>query len=147
MLKELWTRVAKLRQHHKTIMAFIFKWMQLPAAYRKTLSHEGAVRSTSTLHPIHGCDDHIGNYFDPGNKVYAMTLRAVCPELLQVGYNDNTLGDICEAWLAAGIKSSHWAARSLAAAIEGISGLMYIITVAKDIYTLAELDQLCREYD
>ena len=121
--------------------------MQLPAGYRKALSHEGAVRSTSTLHPVHGFDDHIGNYFDPGNKVYAMTLRAVCPELLQVGYNDEKLGDICEAWLAVGMKSSIPAARSLAVAIEGISGLLYIIAVVKDIYTLDDLDQVCREYD
>ena len=103
--------------------------MQLPAAYRKALSHEGACRSTSTFHPIHGYDDHIGNYFDPGNRVYAMTLRAVCPELVQVGYNAEELGDICEAWLACGMRFNIPAARSLAVAIEGIAGLLYIIAV------------------
>ena len=121
--------------------------MQLPAAYRKALSHEGACRSTSTFHPIHGYDDHIGNYFDPGNRVYAMTLRAVCPELVQVGYNAEKLGDICEAWLACGMRSNIPAARSLAVAIEGIAGLLYIIAVMKDFYTLDDLDELCKEYN
>ena len=121
--------------------------MQLPAAYRKALSHEGACRSTSTFHPIHGCDDHIGNYFDPGNRVYAMTLRAVCPELVQVGYNAEKLGDICEAWLACGMRLNIPAARPLALEIEGIAGLLYIIATIKDIYTLDDLDELCKEYN
>ena len=96
----------------------------LPARYRKDLSYEGAVRSTSPLHPIHDVCEHIGPWFEPGNRVYAMTLRAVCPELVQVGYNAGKLGDICEAWLACGMRSSSIpASRSLVVAIEGIAGL------------------------
>ena len=116
-------------------------WMQLPADYRMGLSYEGAVRSTSPLHPIHGVDDHIGNYFDPGNRVYAMTLQAIWPSLLQVDYNDRKLGHICEAWLACGMRS-----RSLAEAIEGVAGVVYVIAMMNNIYSLKDLDELSNEY-
>ena len=120
----------------------------LPARYRKDLSYEGAVRSTSPLHPIHDVCEHIGPWFEPGNRVYAMTLHAICPSLSQVvDYNDVTLGDICEAWLACGMRSSIPASRSLAVAIEGIAGLLYIIAEMKDLYTLDDLDELCKEYN
>ena len=76
-----------------------------------------------------------------------MTLHAICPSLLQVDYNDETLGDICEAWLACGMRSNIPAARSLAVAIEGIAGLLYIIAMMKDVYTLDDLDELCKEYN
>ena len=99
----------------------------MPARYRKDLSYEGAVSPFhSPLHPIHDdvCE-HIGPWFEPGNRVYAMTLHTICPSLPQlVDYNDETLGDICEAWLACGMRSSSIpASRSVVVAIEGIAGL------------------------
>ena len=39
------------------------------------------------------------------------------------------------------------ASRSLAVAIEGIAGLLYIIAEMKDLYTLDDLDELCKEYN
>ena len=120
--------------------------MQLPSVYRKELSDLGAVRSTHPLHPVRGCCEHIGKWFDPGNAVYAMTFKAICPSLQQENYNNEAIGDICKAWLACGMGSEILACRSLAVGIEGVAAVLYIIAMMKNVYTLQDLDEVCGEY-
>jgi len=81
-------------------------WMnKLPAQYRKTISHEGAIRAVTNLHPTQWVCPVLGNTFDPGNAVYAMVLKAILPRLTDHGrsWNDETLGDIVEGILALGL--------------------------------------------
>ena len=146
LLGELMKRVAALRRHSDQIHDFICLWMQLPFGYRINLSNLGVVRCTHKLHPVHACREHIGNWFDPGNAVYAMTLKAICPSLQQEKYNNEAIGDICRAWLACGMRSAILACRSLAAGIEGVAAYLYIIAMLKNVNTLQDLDEVCREY-
>ena len=145
-LVELKKRVAALRRHADLIHDLIFQWMELPRVYRKKLTHLGAVRCTHPLHPAHYCCNHIGKCFDPGNAVYAMTLKAICPSLQQDNYNNETIGDICEAWLATGMRSEIPACRSLAVGVEGVAAVLYIVAMLKNVNTLQELDEVCKEY-
>ena len=138
---ELETAVRNFRRHSNLMARFTYVWMELPRAYRKTLSHFGAVRSTHRHHPVHGFCDRIGAYFDPGNAVYAMTLKAICPCLQQAEFNDETLGDVCEAWLAIGARSDIAASRSLMRGLEYVAGCLYIIATVRNVWSLADMDK------
>ena len=143
-LKALGNRVSRLRHNSDIIFRFISCWMQtLPYQYRKEVSRFGAIRSTHRKHPVHGVCDHIGPYFDPTNHWYAMALAAVCPQIQTLGFNECTLGDICEALLAVGMKSLLPSSRTLAVKLEGVVSLLYIVACDLSIWTLADLDDWC----
>ena len=113
--------------------------------YRKKLTHLGAVRCTHPLYPATYCCNIIGKCFDPSNAVYAMTLKAICPFLEQDYYNNETICDICEAWLATGMTSEIPACRSLAVGVDGIAAVLYIIALLTNVNTLQELDKVYME--
>lgn len=144
---ELCKRVAKMRTVADVIERFIFAWMELPAPYRKKLSHYGAVRTAHRLHPIHFVSDRIGSCFDPSNAVYALVLRAICPAVQRMPFNEETLGDICEAWLATGMQSRSPAARHLALGIEGVAAILYVVGQLGNVWSLEALDELGKTLD
>ena len=117
-------------------------WMELPFQYRKDLSHEGAVKTEHRYHPVHGWCEHMRScWFDPSNAVYAMVLGAICPAISRTGWNDETIGDICEAWLAIGARSELVVAKKLAKIINDVSQVMYLIADELNIYDLRQLDE------
>ena len=108
------------------ILRFLDEWMSsVPAGYRKALSHVGACRVVNKLHPTHYEDEVFGRMFDPGNLVYQMVLQfAVGPETLATrGWNQEKLGDACEAWLAVGLPKG-W---GLALWVEAAAGELYML--------------------
>ena len=108
----------------------IWDWMhRLSADYRKTASHLGAVRCfDETHHPPHGTCPVLGDYFDPGNWVYATILILLVPTIVNVNWTKEKLGDIIEAMLATGMRPcSGKAARAVAVWLEYASGLLYTI--------------------
>ena len=69
-------------------------------AYRKMLSYSGAVRSRIPTDPVHYVDPSTQEkYFDPTNWVYGLLLRLLAPGLEKQNWNDETRGDIMEAFL------------------------------------------------
>ena len=72
-----------------------------------------------------------------------MALKAICPQVHKMQYNEGTLGDICEAWLAIGMRSAVPSARSLATRLEGVVSHLYIVVDELNIWTLAGLDDRC----
>ena len=63
--------------------------------------------------------------FDPGNLVYERVLQfAVGPKLLATrGWNQEKLGDACEAWLGVGL-SADW---GLALWVEEAAGQLWVL--------------------
>ena len=114
------------REHGSCILRFLDEWMStLPAGYRKALSHVGACRAVNQMHPTHYEDPVLGRMFDPGNLVYEVVLKfAIGPKLLASRWwNQEKLGDACEAWLAVGL-SQGWA---LALWVEAAAAELYLL--------------------
>ena len=108
----------------------IWNWMHgLSADYRKGASHLGAVRCfDETHHPPHGTCPVLGDYFDPGNWVYATILILLVPGIVNTTWSYATLGDIIEGMLATGMRpSSGTDSRTIALYLEYLSGLLYTI--------------------
>ena len=139
-MADLSRMVSAARTFEAVILAFVFEWMTLPAAYRKDLSHMGAVRARHPLHPVHGICEYVGPYFDPTNQVYSMSLKLMCPAISGTRYNEETLGDICEAWLAVGGRSQRASASHLAKMLDEITSTLYLLAVELDVYSLTDLD-------
>ena len=69
--------------------------------------------------------------------IYALALQMMFPSLKGFGYNDCTLGDICEGFLALGLRnqpSRHPAAASLARMIEVVAGDLYVLCYRFNLY-------------
>jgi len=79
---------------------FVHFWVDnLPAQFRKSMSHYGALRTRWHLDPVHFTDSVDGSAsFDPSNVIYARTILLIAPELASY-YNTEHVGDILEAWL------------------------------------------------
>ena len=132
--------VERARPFEPIIMQFISQWMSLRERYRRELAANGAVRCHFPGHPIHYVCPVLGNTFDAGNRIYELTLKTICPSIVHCGYNRNSLGNICEAFLATGMRSSSPSARSLAMIIERTAGAMYTVCYAYNLYTLEDID-------
>ena len=115
----------------RTAVMFIQEYMgQLSRYERKTISYDGAIRAYLDEHPCHYICSVLGRTFDPGNRIYALALQMMFPSLKGFGYNDCTLGDICEGFLTLGLRkhpSRHPAALSLARMIEVVAGDIYAL--------------------
>lgn len=86
-----------------TFKRWVFHWVgSAPQRIRKEMSYDGALRCRRPLDPIHYVEPLTRlAYFDPTNEVYSRALLLMCPELSD-HFNENSLGDIVEAWLALG---------------------------------------------
>ena len=71
--------------------------MQLCVRDRKTLSHNGAVRSRPGDPCHYHCPVEQVTYFDPSNKIYRVALSIWAPRLDFENWNMETRGDICES--------------------------------------------------
>ena len=80
-----------------TFEKFVHQWMQLSADDRKTLSHNGAVRSRPGDPCHYHCPVEQVTYFDPSNKIYSVALSILAPQLDFENWNMETRGDICES--------------------------------------------------
>ena len=123
----------------RTAVMFIQEYMgQLSRYERKTISYDGAIRAYLDEHPCHYICSVLGRTFDPGNRIYALALQMMFPSLKGFGYNDETLGDICEGFLALWLgnqPSSHRAAAaSLAPMIEEVVGDLYVLCYRFNLY-------------
>ena len=83
---------------------FIEAWMTLPAAYRKALSHHGAIRSRRQIDPCgYTAEKPDGSRlrtFDPCNWYYMRAFFLAFPQLMRsYDWNEETVGDIFEALL------------------------------------------------
>ena len=112
LFRRLTRRVHQYSQAEDWLIGFVQEWMSQSKGYRKNLSYEGAIRCWHSEHQPCGFDRTLGEYFDPGNRVYACALTALCPSVKELGYNDETMGDICEAWLAVGMQSQDECSRN-----------------------------------
>ena len=119
------------------LLAFADRWMhEFSYEYRKGLSHLGICRCSHWSHLKMHQDAALGNAFDPGNWIYAMVLKLAFPEGTTQPWNDETLGDICEAWLAIGFRpQAPVVARHLALWIEDCICALWAVKVFK-IFTL-----------
>ena len=80
-----------------TFEKFVHQWMQLSVRDRKTLSHNGAVRSRPGDPCHYHCPVEQVTYFDPSNKIYSVALSTLAPQLDFENWNMETRGDICES--------------------------------------------------
>ena len=140
LFSRLTRRVLQYRQAEDWLRGFVQEWMSQPHWYRKTLSYEGAIRCWHSEHQPCGFDKALGEYFDPGNRVYACALTTLCPSVKEFGYNDETMGDICEGLLAVGMQSQDECARNLAVAIEEVAGSISVLLSHCDGHTLEALN-------
>ena len=74
----------------------VYAWMtQLDSNYRKILSRNGAVRCFDETHfPAQFTCEYLGPTFDPGNETYAVLLKLLMPSIVNMSWNDETLGDM-----------------------------------------------------
>ena len=80
-----------------TFEKFVHQWMQLSVRDRKTLSHNGAVRSRPGDPCHYHCPVEQVTYFDPSNNIYSVALSILAPQLDFENWNMETRGDICES--------------------------------------------------
>ena len=80
-----------------TFEEFVHQWMQLNAEVRKTLSHNGAVRSRPGDPCHYRCPVEQVTCFDPSNKIYSVALSILAPQLDFENWNMETRGDICKS--------------------------------------------------
>ena len=76
-----------------TFEKFVHQWMQLSVQDRKTLSHNGAVRSRPGDPCHYHCPVEQVTYFDPSNKIYSVALSILAPQLDFENWNMETRGN------------------------------------------------------
>jgi hypothetical protein len=84
----------------QVLAAFITQYLsEIPKNVRKALSHEGALRSFEGS-PVHWLMEK-EQCFDPGNKVYHLSMQLLFPNEDFILYlNEESVGDFCEGILA-----------------------------------------------
>ena len=114
---------------------WVLKWEgALDFDDRKAMSRHGAIRCRVPLDPVHftGLDGR--TYFDPMNHIYARVIWLVCDAKSLNGFrNDESCGDLCEAWLGLRYAREHQSDTvstqmcSLASWIEEAAYLVYML--------------------
>ena len=81
-----------------TFGEFVHQWMKLNKKVRKTLSHNGAVKSRHGDPCHYRCPVENVKYFDPITKIYSVALSILAPQLeSETDWNMEKRGDICES--------------------------------------------------
>ena len=115
-LKKSHSFIANKESLRCAVFSLIQQWMRdVPAHTRKHMSYSGGIfRREGELCISWGVRVYSDvAVFDPGNWVYSTGIKLLMPEVRELGWNKETLGDICEAFLALSRLSDVPSARGL----------------------------------